>query len=30
MILNPFAWAVLIVGAAAVVWFTLRDDPPDR
>lgn len=30
MILHPAAWAVLIVGAVVIVWFTMRDDggPP--
>lgn len=26
MILHPAAWAVLILGAIIVVWFTIRDD----
>lgn len=26
MILHPAAWAVLVVGAVIVVWFTMRDD----
>jgi hypothetical protein len=31
MILHPAAWAILIIGALIIVWFTSRDDePPDR
>jgi len=26
MILHPAAWAVLVLGAVIVVWFTIRDD----
>ncbi|MFO7892327.1 MAG: hypothetical protein R6U63_01220 [Longimicrobiales bacterium] len=26
MILHPAAWAVLIVGAIIIIWFTIRDD----
>lgn len=26
MLLHPAAWAVLIVGAVIVVWFTMQDD----
>jgi hypothetical protein len=28
MILHPAAWAVLVIIAIIVVWFTIRDDPP--
>ena len=26
MILQPAAWAVLIIGAILVVWFTMKED----
>ncbi len=26
MILHPAAWAILIIGAVIIVWFTMQDD----
>lgn len=30
MILHPAAWTILIIGAAIIVWFTMKDDDPPR
>jgi hypothetical protein len=30
MILHPAAWTILIIGAAVIVWFTMRDDGPSE
>lgn len=30
MILQPAAWAILILGAAVIVWFSMQDDEPPK